>query len=121
MITKNLALILLIAPKQEEPLLNENSSAFDNPQYDNNRTRPQNNNHQDYQQLYDKYLNLAREAFLGGDQVTSESHYQYADHYLRLLNEGNIIGLKIIQRNIIKVLLLKILFTPDTRRKPQQS
>lgn len=99
------------------PLLNENSSAFDNPRYDN-RTRPQNNNHRNYQQLYDKYLNLAREAFLGGDRVTSESHYQYADHYLRLLNERQHHWAQNNSEKHNKSTSSENSFTPDTEENP---
>lgn len=39
------------------------------------------------QQIYDKYISLAREAITTGDRVLAESYYQHAEHYLRLLNE----------------------------------
>lgn len=38
-------------------------------------------------QNLDKYLGLAREAVTTGDRITAESHYQHAEHYLRLINE----------------------------------
>lgn len=64
----------------------EQLSNFDSPRYENNKPRSPNGN-RNYQQLFDKYTNLAREALSGGDRVAAEFHYQYADHYLRLINE----------------------------------
>lgn len=49
--------------------------------------RPRHNNSRNYQQLFDKYTALARDSLTIGDRVTAEFHYQYADHYLRLINE----------------------------------
>ena len=40
------------------------------------------------QQVLDRYLTLARDAHTSGDRVASESYYQYADHYHRLVNGG---------------------------------
>ena len=39
------------------------------------------------QALYEKHTNLAYEAMTTGDRILSESHYQHAEHYLRLINE----------------------------------
>lgn len=38
------------------------------------------------QQVLDRYLVLARDAYTSGDRVASESYYQHADHYHRLVN-----------------------------------
>lgn len=38
------------------------------------------------QQLFEKYLQLGREAAGGGDRVMSESYFQYAEHYFRIVN-----------------------------------
>lgn len=38
------------------------------------------------QQQLEKYTNLAREVSSTGDKILAESHYQYAEHYLRMLN-----------------------------------
>ncbi len=38
------------------------------------------------QQVQEKYLNLARDAFSAGDRITAEGYYQYAEHYYRLAN-----------------------------------
>ena len=40
-----------------------------------------------YQQQYDRYVAMAREAILGGDRVTAENYYQHAEHFFRTLNE----------------------------------
>lgn len=39
-------------------------------------------------QLYEKYKNLARDAQMGGDRVTTEYYLQFADHYFRVLSES---------------------------------
>lgn len=36
-------------------------------------------------QVYEKYLNLARDATASGDRVLAESYYQHAEHYYRIL------------------------------------
>lgn len=38
------------------------------------------------QQLFEKYLQLGRDASSGGDRVMAESYFQYAEHYFRILN-----------------------------------
>lgn len=37
------------------------------------------------QQIYDKYLALARDASSGGDRVKAENYLQHAEHYFRVL------------------------------------
>lgn len=37
-------------------------------------------------QVYEKYLNLARDATTSGDRVLAESYFQHADHYYRILS-----------------------------------
>ena len=44
------------------------------------------NNH-NASKLIDKYNNLAREALSTGDKILSESYFQHADHFTRVLNE----------------------------------
>ena len=39
-------------------------------------------------QRYDHYIALAEAAEKAGDRVQSEFHYQYADHYYRILHEA---------------------------------
>jgi len=41
------------------------------------------------QQLYDKYQQMARDAFSNGDRVTGESYYQHAEHYFRIISAIN--------------------------------
>src|SRR5271165_5421553 len=38
------------------------------------------------QQLFEKYLQLGRDATSAGDRVTAESYFQHAEHYFRILN-----------------------------------
>ncbi len=40
-----------------------------------------------FQQNLDRYLGLAREARSSGDRILAENYFQYAEHYLRSLNE----------------------------------
>ena len=47
------------------------------------------NNH-NASKLIDKYNNLAREALSTGDKILSESYFQNADHFTRVLNEREI-------------------------------
>ena len=50
------------------------------------RKIPTRNNH-NASKLVDKYNNLAREALSSGDKILSESYFQHADHFTRILNE----------------------------------
>ena len=38
------------------------------------------------QQLFEKYLQLGRDATGAGDRVMAESYFQHAEHYFRILN-----------------------------------
>lgn len=40
-------------------------------------------------QIYEKYIQLARDAQSAGDRVTAENMLQHAEHYYRVLNENN--------------------------------
>ena len=40
------------------------------------------------QKMAEKYKGLARDAQLAGDRVKAESHFQHADHYMRLAQES---------------------------------
>ena len=53
------------------------------------RKIPNRNNH-NAPKLIEKYNNLAREALSGGDKILSESYFQHADHFTRVLNEQEI-------------------------------
>ena len=50
------------------------------------RKSPGRNNH-NAAKLIEKYNNLAREAISGGDKILSESYFQHADHFTRILKE----------------------------------
>ena len=50
------------------------------------RKIPNRNNH-NASKLIEKYNNLAREALSSGDKILSESYFQHADHFTRILNE----------------------------------
>lgn len=41
------------------------------------------------QQLFEKYLQLGRDATSSGDRVTAEAYFQHAEHYFRVLNLMN--------------------------------
>lgn len=50
------------------------------------RKAPSRNNH-NAPKLIEKYNNLAREALSNGDKILSETYFQHADHFTRVLNE----------------------------------
>ena len=52
-----------------------------------NNFKPQ----QSAEKLAEKYKNLAKEALSSGDKTLSESYFQHADHYMRIINERNIV------------------------------
>lgn len=41
------------------------------------------------QQLFEKYLQLGRDATSSGDRVMAESYFQHAEHYFRIINAIN--------------------------------
>ena len=50
------------------------------------RTVPSRNNY-NASKLVEKYNDLAREALTNGDKILSESYFQHADHFSRILKE----------------------------------
>ena len=54
------------------------------------RKNPNRNNH-NAAKLIEKYNNLAREALSSGDKILSENYFQHADHFLRIINDQQII------------------------------
>ena len=46
-----------------------------------------NRNNHNASKLAEKYNNLAREALANEDKILSESYFQYADHFMRVLKE----------------------------------
>ena len=57
----------------------------------NYRPRNQWKNNQNASKLIEKYTNLAREALSNGDKILSESYFQHADHFTRIVSEKEII------------------------------
>ncbi len=50
------------------------------------RKSPGRNNH-NAPKLIEKYSDLAREALSNGDKILSETYYQHAEHFIRILGE----------------------------------
>ena len=48
------------------------------------------NGNQGASKLFEKYMNLAKEASTAGDKTLSENYYQHADHFQRILSSRNI-------------------------------
>ena len=38
------------------------------------------------QQVYEKYISMARDATAAGEPITAEGYYQFAEHYFRIIN-----------------------------------
>tara|TARA_B100000749_G_scaffold248138_1_gene211925 strand:- start:32 stop:436 length:405 start_codon:yes stop_codon:yes gene_type:complete len=49
------------------------------------------NGYNNAEKLLEKYNNLAKEASASGDRILSESYYQYADHFLRVIENRNLV------------------------------
>ncbi|MBY0463257.1 MAG: DUF4167 domain-containing protein [Alphaproteobacteria bacterium] len=75
-------------PLNHAPHKEGNYGSFDS--QENRQDRPRHNAHRgNHQQMFDKYMNLARDSLTAGDRVAAEFNYQHADHFLRLMNERN--------------------------------
>ena len=61
------------------------NEGFNNSQKNFNRGR----NGHNPERLLEKYNSLAREALSNGDKTLSESYYQHADHFLRVIEKKN--------------------------------
>ena len=59
------------------------SKSFQRRSFSGNGFRPE--------KLLEKYNNLAKEASSNGDKILSESYYQHADHFLRVVENQNLI------------------------------
>ena len=57
----------------------------------NFQRRSFNRNGLNAEKLLEKYNNLAKEALSIGDKILSESYYQYADHFLRVIENRNMV------------------------------
>ena len=55
----------------------------------NFQKNPFNRNNLKAEKLLEKYNSLAKEALSNGDKILSESYYQYADHFLRVIENRN--------------------------------
>ena len=75
-------------PLSHAPHKEGNYGSFDS--QENRQDRPRHNTPRgNHQQMFDKYMNLARDSLTAGDRVAAEFNYQHADHFLRLMNERN--------------------------------
>jgi hypothetical protein len=54
---------------------------------DDFQRKPLSRNNHNASKLVEKYNNLAREALANEDKILSESYFQYADHFIRILGE----------------------------------
>ena len=57
------------------------------PCFSPNISKSLNRNNHNPSKLEEKYNNLAREALANEDKILSESYFQYADHFTRVLSE----------------------------------
>jgi len=57
-----------------------------NNSFAHNKIRPKGN----IPLMYEKYINLAKEASSAGDRVQAEYYHQFADHYSRVMTENGI-------------------------------
>ena len=64
-------------------VFNSASKSFQRRSFSGNGFRPE--------KLLEKYNNLAKEASSNGDKILSESYYQHADHFLRVVESRNLI------------------------------
>ncbi len=60
---------------------NSSSKIFQGRSFSGNGFRPE--------KLLEKYNGLAKEASISGDRILSESYYQHADHFLRVVENQN--------------------------------
>jgi hypothetical protein len=65
------------------------------------KSHPRNNfqSQKSAEKLVEKYNGLAKEALTSGDRVLSESYFQYADHYMRIVEEKTLNQNKVINVN----------------------
>ena len=61
-----------------------------NSSQNNFQRRPFNRNGLKAEKLLEKYNNLAKEALSNGDKILSESYFQHADHFLRIIENKNL-------------------------------
>ena len=61
--------------------INSDSKNFQRTFFGRNGLKPE--------KLLEKYNGLAKEALISGDKILSESYYQHADHFLRVVENQN--------------------------------
>ena len=67
---------------------------------------------QSLQQTFERYLSLAREASGSGDRILAENYYQYAEHYLRTLNEMKPVEIEIPVEEVLNESVGEVVATP---------
>ena len=77
------------------------------------------------EKLLEKYNGLAKEASLNGDKILSESYYQHADHFLRVIESRNLIQNNskphLDNSSIVKKSDDKVIIKDEKNPSPQQS
>ena len=58
--------------------------------FSNGRSRNNFKPQQSAEKLFEKYNDLAKEALSSGDKILSESYFQHADHFMRIISEKNL-------------------------------
>ena len=77
------------------------------------------------EKLLEKYNDLAKEALLNGDKILSESYYQHADHFLRVVENQNSMQNNskphLDNSSIVKKFDDKVIIKDEKNPSPQQS
>ena len=77
------------------------------------------------EKLLERYNGLAREALLNGDKILSESYYQHADHFLRVVENQNSMQNNskphLDNSSIVKKSDDKVIIKDEKNPSPQQS
>ncbi len=93
------------------------SKSFQRRSFSGNGFRPE--------KLLEKYNNLAKEASSNGDKILSESYYQHADHFLRVIESRNLIQNNskphLDNSSIVKKSDDKVIIKDEKNPSPQQS
>ena len=62
-----------------------NNGGYNNPNRSFDSNGPEGKVHGSATQVYEKYLQLARDANSAGDRVMAENYLQHAEHYFRIM------------------------------------
>ena len=91
----------------------------------NFQRRPFNRNGLKAEKLLEKYNCLAKEALLNGDNILSESYFQHADHFLRVVENQNSMQNNskphLDNSSIVKKSDDKVIIKDEKNPSPQQS